>query len=83
MPDFIKSEGELENRLDQWLYFLKNLQAFSDMPTIFKDDVLEQAFEKAELANMVPAERDKYEASLKVYRDLKNVIDTACDEGIE
>ncbi len=82
MPNFIKSEHELENRLDQWLYFLKNLQNFSDMPSIFKDDVLEQAFEKAELANMGPAERDKYEASLKVYRDLKNVIDTAFDEGI-
>ena len=27
------------------------------------------------------AERGKYESSLKIYRDLKGVIDTAFDEG--
>jgi len=31
----------------------------------------------------IPEEREAYEASLKYYRDLKNVIDTAHDEGIE
>lgn len=41
-----------------------------------------QAFAKAELANLGQAELDRYENSLKVYRDLKGVIDTAFDEGI-
>ncbi|MFK7004539.1 hypothetical protein V3467_11855, partial [Flavobacterium covae] len=39
------------------------------------------AFEKAELANFGQLDLDKYESSLKVYRDLKGVIDTAFDEG--
>nr|GFD34370.1 hypothetical protein [Tanacetum cinerariifolium] len=51
------------------------------IPVIFKDDVFKQAFEKAELANLGQADLDKYESSLKVYRDLKGVIDTAFDEG--
>ncbi len=83
MPNFTKQESELEGRLDQWLYFIKNLQNFSDMPVIFKDAVFEQAFETAELANLAEMERHKYEQSLKVYRDLKNVIDTAFEEGMQ
>ena len=40
-----------------------------------------KAFEKAELSKFDQSERDVYENSLKIYRDLKGVIDTAWDEG--
>ena len=40
-----------------------------------------QVFEIAEIAKYSPAEAAAYEDSLKIYRDLKNVIDTAFDEG--
>ncbi|MET3047266.1 PD-(D/E)XK nuclease family transposase, partial [Flavobacterium covae] len=60
---------------------IKNLEDFQNIPTIFKDEVFTQAFEKAELANFGQLDLDKYESSLKVYRDLKGVIDTAFDEG--
>lgn len=81
MPHFTKSEGELVTRLDKWLYFIQYLEDFQDIPSIFKDDVFEQAFEKAEISNYTESERRDYEDSLKVYRDLKGVIDTAFDEG--
>lgn len=81
MPNFTKEEGELTTRLDKWLYFIKNLEDFQNIPAIFKDKVFIHAFEKAKLANLGQAELDKYESSLKVYRDLKGVIDTAFDEG--
>ncbi len=42
---------------------------------------LPKAFEKAEISNYTESERRDYEDSLKVYRDLKGVIDTAFDEG--
>ena len=51
------------------------------MPVIFKDNVFTQAFEKAELARLGQAELDSYEKSLKIYRDLKGVIDSAFDDG--
>jgi predicted transposase/invertase (TIGR01784 family) len=57
------------------------LEDFETIPTIFKDKVFAQAFEKAELARFGQEERDSYESSLKTYRDLKGVIDTAFDEG--
>ncbi|MCH4830549.1 MULTISPECIES: Rpn family recombination-promoting nuclease/putative transposase [Flavobacterium] len=81
MPNFNKQENQLNSRLDKWLYFIKNLEDFQNIPTIFKDEVFTQAFEKAELVNFGQLDLDKYESSLKVYRDLKGVIDTAFDEG--
>ncbi|MBF6652797.1 hypothetical protein C3B47_07800 [Flavobacterium columnare] len=83
MPNFKKQETDLNSRLDKWLYFIKNLENFQNIPTIFKDEVFTQAFEKAELANFGQWELDKYESSLKVYRDLKSIIDTAFDDGKE
>lgn len=81
MPNFSKTEAELESRLDQWLYFIKHLEDFQSIPLIFKDEVFLQAFKKAELAKYDSAEMGRYEQSLKVYRDLKGVINSAFDEG--
>ena len=81
MPNFRKTEAELTTRLDQWLYFIQNLEDFQSIPALFHDDIFTQAFEKAELAKLGPAELDRYEGSLKVYRDLKAVVDTAFGTG--
>jgi predicted transposase/invertase (TIGR01784 family) len=81
MPHFTKTEEQLVSRLDKWLYFIKHLEDFQSIPLIFKDDIFIKAFEKAEIANFSEQERMVYEDSLKIYRDLKNVIDTAFDDG--
>lgn len=81
MPNFKKAEVELSGRLDKWLYFIKNLEDFQSIPAIFDDQVFMQAFEKAEIANFNQIEQDSYENSLKIYRDLKGVIDTAFGDG--
>ncbi len=85
MPNFRKKENELVTRLDKWLYFIRNLEDFESIPTIFKDKVFIEAFEKAELAKFDTEEINRYEGSLKVFRDNKAVFDyakqTAYDEG--
>jgi predicted transposase/invertase (TIGR01784 family) len=81
MPNFTKTEKQLKTRLDQWLYFIKNLEDFQTIPSIFKDKVFKKAFEKAEFAKLGAAEVNAYEMNLKVYRDYKNTVDTAFDEG--
>jgi predicted transposase/invertase (TIGR01784 family) len=81
MPNFNKLEDNLSSRLDKWLFFIKNLEDFQSIPSIFSDEIFEKAFEKAELAKFGQEEMDKYESSLKVYRDLKGVIDTAFIDG--
>jgi predicted transposase/invertase (TIGR01784 family) len=47
----------------------------------FTDFGFKKLFEAAEIARFSPAEKNKYEESLKYYRDLKNVVDTSFDEG--
>jgi len=82
MPNFSKLENDLETRLDKWLFFIKHLEDFQNIPAIFKDEIIfHQAFEKAELAKFDNAEWESYESSLKEYRDIKGYIDTAFDEG--
>jgi len=82
MPNFEKVEDELVTRLDKWLFFIKHLEDFQSIPAIFRGEVVfEQAFEKAELAKFNQEEADSYENSLKIYRDLKGVIDTAALDG--
>ena len=77
LPHFIKKESELITQLDKWLYFIKNLEDFEEIPSIFKTEVFERAFEKAELAKFKPGEMDAYEGNLKDFRVTHNVITTA------
>lgn len=82
MPHFNLDEQDLKSSLDKWLFFLKHLENFQSIPSIFQNEIIfMEAFQKAELAKLAPPELGSYENSLKIYRDLKNVIDTARDEG--
>lgn len=81
MPHFTKTEDELETTYDKWLYILKYLPTFSERPKKLQERIFQRLFEAAEIAKFSPEEKEQYEESLKSYRDLKNVIDTAFDEG--
>jgi predicted transposase/invertase (TIGR01784 family) len=81
MPKFTKAEEQLESRFDKWLYVLKNLPNLLDRPVRLQERVFQKLFEQAEIARYSREEYAAYEESLKVYRDLKNSIDTAKDEG--
>ncbi|HNW12546.1 MAG TPA: Rpn family recombination-promoting nuclease/putative transposase [Candidatus Rifleibacterium sp.] len=83
MPKFEKTLEELETRFDKWLYVLKNLERLHDIPEKLKDRIFRKLFAAAEIAKFTPEEARAYEDSLKVYRDLKNSIDTAREEGRE
>jgi predicted transposase/invertase (TIGR01784 family) len=87
MPNFKLAETELNSRLDKWLYFIKHLEDFQTIPTIFADEIFTQAFAKAELAKFGPGEMESYQRSLKVFRDNKNTFDyaieTATKTGLE
>jgi predicted transposase/invertase (TIGR01784 family) len=81
MPRFKKEEHQLKTHFDKWLYFLKNLETFENIPEILNEEVFLQGFEIAEIANFDERQMAEYEESLKVYRDLKGVIDTSFEEG--
>lgn len=82
MPKFNKTVDELETRFDKWLFVLRNLNRLERVPDKLKGQIFEKLFETAEIAKFTPDQVRSYEDSLKYYRDLKNSLDTARDEGV-
>ena len=78
---FNKPQGELETLYEKWFYALKNLYKLTQRPKELCDKVFDRLFEEAEIAKFTPQEVREYEASKKAYRDIKNSIDTAKQEG--
>ena len=83
MPKFTKGEEELKTLYDKWLFVLHNLSRLMKRPATLQEHIFTRLFEQAEIARYTPEERQDYEDSLKVYRDMKNVLDTAELRGRE
>jgi len=81
MPKFKKTEEQLETYFDKWLYVLRNLEDLTNRPEKLQEKIFAKLFEQAEIANYSEQEYTEYEHSLKVYRDLNNVIETAESKG--
>ena len=80
MPLFTKTESELVTHFDKWIYFLKKLETFDDIPQILKEPIFEKAFKTAEIANFTADQRDEYEFSRISYIeivDLKKQVEDA------
>jgi len=83
MPLFNKQEHELESHFDKWVYFLKHLENFDHIPGVLNEPIFQRGFEIAELAHLTPRQFDAYLKSLLEYSEVKNVNDTAYDDGIK
>jgi len=83
MPKFNKSVDELETRFDKWLYVIRNLNKLDRVPDKLREQIFDKLFATAEIARFTQDQVRSYEDSLKYYRDLKNSLDTAREEGIE
>jgi len=70
-------DGEPENTLDEWVYFLKN----SRIKDEFKAKGLQKAKEAMRLDDLNPEEREAYENYIKVQRIRLGEIDTAWEGG--
>ena len=83
LPNFKKTLAELKTTQDKWFYIFRHLHEMDAVPDELQEKIFLQLFEVAQLARFDPAERKAYQDSLKYYRDLKNVTDTAWEEGRE
>lgn len=80
--DFVFEEDrKIHATQDKWLYIFRHLHEMQEVPAVLHEAIFLKLFEAAQIACFNPAERQAYEDSLKYYRDLKNVTDTARDEG--
>ncbi len=83
LPKFTKTLDQLNSHFDKWLYLLKHLAELSDRPQPLQEGIFNDLFDAAEIANFSSIEQDTYQNSLKYYRDMNNVVDTAREEGRE
>jgi len=83
LPKFKKTQDELDDHFEKWLYVFRHLSELQDRPQQLQDRIFQKLFDTAEIAKFSPEERVAYEESLKYYRDIKNVVDTSREEGIE
>lgn len=83
MPKFSKPVKDLVSHFDKWMYVIRNLNKLDRIPDELREGIFEKLFEVAEIAKFSPEEVQAYEDSLKSYRDLKNSLDTAREEGRE
>jgi len=81
MPKFNKKVEELGTRFEKWMYVLKNLKRLDRLPDKLREKIFEKIFSVAEIAKLSKEEYKQYIVSLNAYRDFKNSIDTARDEG--
>ena len=68
---------------DKWMYVLKNLSRLDNRPAALREKIFSKLFDAAAVARFTPTELREYEDSLKAYRDIKNSLDTAKEEGRE
>ena len=83
MPLFNKKEDELRTRFDKWLFFLKNLETFEEIPQILNEPIFRKGFEIAKIAKMNLPELSRYERSRLALWEEQAVIDYAKEEGLE
>lgn len=83
LPKFKKTQDELKDHFEKWLYVFRHLSELQDRPQQLQDRIFQKLFDTAEIAKFSQEERVAYEESLKYYRDIKNVVDTSREEGKE
>jgi len=81
LPKFKKTIDQLTDHFDKWIFLLKHLPDLEEPPLPLQENVFMQLFEVAQIASFSQAERESYENSLKYYRDMNGVIETAREEG--
>ncbi len=81
MPRFNKKEDQLVTHKDKWLYFLKNLPSFEEIPAILNEPIFQKGFALAKLANYNAVQLAEYEQSYNDYLSFIGSLDYSFKEG--
>ena len=80
-PFFTKTEQECGTELEQWIYILKNMETLEKMPFKNEKCLFEKLEEIASVEAMTEEDRERYEASLKAYRDYYACLEYREEKG--
>ena len=83
LPLFNKNEEECETNFERWIYILNNMETLKRMPFKARKAVFEKLEDIADVASMSPEDRERYDNSVKVYRDYLVTMDAAEQKGMK
>lgn len=69
LPAFTKEEDECDTDFERWIYTLKNMETLERMPFKARKSVFEKLEKIVDIASLSKEDREKYDESIKVYRD--------------
>lgn len=83
LPKFRKSETELSDGLDTWLYFLQNAEKIDPdaLPEAFSAPLFQRAVKELKMLSQTDIERERYEARRKGQLDYISGLKAAKMEG--
>jgi len=82
LPQFTKTEWELETPIEKWYYFIKHAGNLSAIPEKLSSGPYLKAFELANRANMTKEEWEAFDATAVWVQDQHGVISAAYKEGL-
>jgi predicted transposase/invertase (TIGR01784 family) len=86
LPKFTRSAAELTTPLDVWLYFLRygeRLDTAALPAALAAVEEVRRAMGELQMIAQSDLERERYEARLKLQRDISTALAEARDEGLE
>ncbi|WP_298647783.1 Rpn family recombination-promoting nuclease/putative transposase [uncultured Proteiniphilum sp.] len=83
LPSFAKEERECKTDFERWIYVLKNMETLERIPFKARKAVFEKLEQIADIASMSKEERERYDESIKVYRDHLATLAYAEQKGRE
>ena len=83
LPKFTKTELELENMLDKWVYFLRFAKRLQYIPGMLSQEKpIEHAFAIANRAQLTPQELEAQERREMFIQDQRGVVEYAAETGM-
>ena len=83
LPLFKKEPDDCQNTFERIVYVLKNMDILERMPWLAQDAVFKRLASITELAALSKEDRQKYDESLRKYRDTISVMEGQYQEGRE
>ena len=81
LPKFTKTEDELTNNLERWVFFLKNAGRLDYIPKSLQVEVFKKAFDIANRSNLSRDEWEFYDQSMVSIQDQRGVAEAALEKG--
>jgi len=81
LPKFTKTEDELTNNLERWVFFLKNAGRLDYIPKSLQVEVFKKAFDIANRSNLSREEWEFYDQSMVFIQDQRGAAEAALEKG--